>query len=856
MLAQDPHNSTALLGLYASLLGQERNTQAADLLRQHPELTGKALQDLQEAQAMRLRDQAEAQHQRGDDQGALNTYAQALTLAPHSPWVRLSYARYLSTNQQPQQAQALIEPLTQAGASADALYTAALFALDRQRWDELESYLQRISPQQRNTADIQSLEQRVEVNRRLLAARRAAAGSDPAEAQRTLQRLQDLYPDDFASRGQVALALSDLGQAKAALQRVQEDLAKDRGQSRTRAYFAHAIVLTKTGHLADAQHLVERLEQRPNLRPEDRRSLQDIRNAMAVAQADRQRTSGDLAGAYDSLQERLSTTPNDLDLLLALGRLYQTGNQSAAALMVYDSVLQQAPENPDAVRGAVEAALSAGDPEGAMWRLQQAGSHLDQPTRLLLRARVAEAHGQNRSAIALLVAAQQSQAGSLAETERLPVTVTEPVTAPKASPNDLLPAENPFRLRKNTLQALITAATHQTGGEVAPDAVAYSLASDIEKRLAALQNATEPRLHISGYQRSREGTKGKSELTEHQLRVQLSWVPAEHARWELNITPTDLNASNLKSNKQQRFGTTPLVEAYNGNAVSHYRIRSQQDSGIGLNMAYQTQDLRADFGTTPLGFEITHLIGGLNWRPKIGAHSQLSLGVERRAVTDSLLSYAGTKDPRTGKRWGGVTRNQVQIQYSYDDGASGVYLGSNAALYRGEHVENNHSFGADAGAYLRPLRTVQHELQTGISLYWMNYHKNLGDFTLGHGGYFSPQSFFGASLPVQYSFHNNDWELHLNASLGWQTFHQNSVDYFPGTSLQGDLQRLAQTNPAIQTRYKAHHENGVAFNGGAHLEYKLTEQTRLGGTFTYNSFGQYNENTGLLYFRHTLKNLP
>ena len=48
-------------------------------------------------------------------------------------------------------------------------------------------------------------------------------------------------------------------------------------------------------------------------------------------------------------------------------------------------------------------------------------------------------------------------------------------------------------------------------------------------------------------------------------------------------------------------------------------------------MAYQIGDFRADFGSSPLGFPVETLVGGINWQPKM---DRLSLKIDLSQYRD------------------------------------------------------------------------------------------------------------------------------------------------------------------------------------------------------------------------------
>src|SRR5690606_22784000 len=88
----------------------------------------------------------------------------------------------------------------------------------------------------------------------------------------------------------------------------------------------------------------------------------------------------------------------------------------------------------------------------------------------------------------------------------------------------------------------------------------------------------------------------------------------------------------------------------------------QDATGLGVAVAYKGENVEADIGTTPLGFQQATVVGGLRLKGK-HSDSGMNYGVNlsRRAVTDSILSFAGTRDARTGQRWGGVTASGARL---------------------------------------------------------------------------------------------------------------------------------------------------------------------------------------------------
>lgn len=129
----------------------------------------------------------------------------------------------------------------------------------------------------------------------------------------------------------------------------------------------------------------------------------------------------------------------------------------------------------------------------------------------------------------------------------------------------------------------------------------------------------------------------------------------------------------------------------NVDTASSASTDSQTATGVELNLALSGDSYKIDLGSTPLGQDLSTMVGGVKWAPKLTDYLTLILTGERRAVTDSLLSYVGVKDAYSGKSWGRVTKNGGNAMLSYDDGDAGFYVGAGGYSYIGENVASNTS---------------------------------------------------------------------------------------------------------------------------------------------------------------------
>ena len=651
-------------------------------------------------------------------------------------------------------------------------------------------------------------------------------------------------PDPDGTRGAAIIrALGKINDASGARQAVALELATNRAPSAA-ARLAYAGALLEAGLDTDAARLANTVDAAGDVTPDQRAALSKLRDGIAIRGSDTLNQAGRTAQAYDQLAPALRQSPSDPDLNLALARLYQTARQPRQSLAIAQALLRRDPGNLDARRTAVGAAIALGD-LGAAQTLVDEGVSVsrDDPRTWIMAADLARAKGDNGAVLTDLRQARDLRRQQIG-TDQTASADSGSTDAPPSDDN----TENPFRQPDATQVAQPLRVSDASGlfptGTQAPFNTADPLTNEINRAIIAAQEANSNNAQIGASYRVRSGSAGLDSLTETAVPIVTSVSPGGVGRLTLRATPTVLSGGTLS-------GTAQSQAQFGSLALGGPQAENQHAQGVGLSAEYVYRWVDADAGTTPLGFRIQNAVGGVVLTPEIADGVRLRLTGERRAVTDSVLSYAGTVDPRTGTIFGGVTRTRGDAQLELTSGLANFYIGAGYDVYNGEQVEQNHEFEFGAGGAYPVYRAGNNELRVGLDLIYFGYGKNLRYFTLGQGGYFSPQSYFAARIPVTYTSKGEDLTWSVGASLGVQNYNEDSSPVFPGNAaLQSQLVALAANNPTVVTAYPSQSQSGVVGGATGSFEYKLDQAVRVGGLFSFDKAGDYNETRAMLYARY------
>ncbi|WP_249675138.1 cellulose biosynthesis protein BcsC [Pseudomonas abieticivorans] len=758
--------------------------------------------------ALRATQQAAAAERRGDREGARQALQQALTLEPDNVWTRFALARiYLSLNQ-PQQAKALLDvQLKNHPASPDALYASALLNVQTGDYTSAQANLARVLPAQR-TPDMQALATDINLNIQVGQALDLANRGQRSEALTLLDRLQPTVvhnPDRVAS---LAGAYLNVGDTASAHTLMREQL---QGHAAPSADFVlqYASMLLASGDVDQVQGIIQQLQGQP-LNAASGKRLDDVQQQLRIAQADQLRNRGDLAGAYEVLAPVLAQHPDNIAAVSALARMYSAHGETSKALALYKALLQRQQGNAALLLTAADAGLQAKDrpfAEDALARWQKINSAT--AASLAEAARLYQLLGHNGTATDLLrraVALEHNDSRSRPD---------NPVTG--------LPTSNPFsQAATNPFRSAAPLLDNDSPAQQALDTLLRERSAYVRQGLSIRSNDSEA---------------GLSKLTDIQAPLEID-LPVGDDRVALRVTPVSLNAGSANSEALARFGT----------AADSGSPGSQKAQGTGVALAWKQPGtgLRTDLGITPLGFEYSTAVGGISIERPLSDEGTVHYGinVSRRAVTDSVTAFAGTTDKREGLAWGGVTANGARGQLNFDDGDVGAYGYASWYALVGHHVENNQRRELGGGVYGYLQNATDRQLTLGLSLTGMSYANNQDYFTYGHGGYFSPQTFFALGIPLTWAQRSGRLSYLVKGSVGVQHLEQDGADYFPTDSARQASSGLT---------YSGQSKTGIGYSLAAAAEYRVGNHIVLGANLGLDNARDYQQVSGALSLRYLLE---
>ena len=824
----------AFRGLTTVLLQTAREGEAMTMISALDEAAASKMDGFKQLKASALLKLAEADERAANYPAAAAKLEAALLLDPTDPWPQLALARQYQRQGDLSKAEALLDTLLVAQPKlVEAMHARALLYAEQKRWVDGVALMERIPVAARSKnmmEDLQRLSVKLQVQR---AQQSFAQGNLPA-AQAAARQAESQAGVDPSLLAQVAACWSQLGQPGEAL-RLMRDLVKRSPADNVDLHIQYAGVLLDTRQDGELAPVLRNLSGARRLTNSQQEDLNKIILAYTLRQTDALRESGRLDEALRILGPALERS-DEPRLIMALARIEYTGGDARKALASAERVIAREPNNLDHRVFASGVALSAKAIDSAALHANVAlETAPDDPRALIAAARVERERGNAEQALLYFERAQALERPKLAAsatTAYLPPTSGGEHAAllpipDLREPRVLAPLSQPMAARP-----LLQSAQREPPLSDEINAIKLKLATSMD---------LAPRFRV------RSGESGLGRLSEFELPLELAVPTSANSAFTLRLTPTMLSVGAL--NRSDPGNIAKVGSAALGPLQSGFDPVANQDaSGMAISIAYRDEDLSMRVGTTPLGFLVTHVVGELSFSTQL-EDITLKAALTRRAVTDSVLSSAGMRDPQSLQAWGGVVKTGAQFGLTYGGDERGVYADLGAAQLSGKGVKDNTLFEASLGAYWRVYQSANSKLKLGLNLTAMVYRDNLGFFTLGHGGYFSPQQYFSLGFPWEWAGRRGGLSYQMGGDISVQKFSQDRVAYFPNDpALQNAWALKAGT--IYPTYYEAQSGSGLGYNLYGALEYPLTPRFTFGGRLTFENSRNIAQQSGSIYLRY------
>jgi tetratricopeptide (TPR) repeat protein len=789
-----------------------------------------------EREPWNLRDKADALLKEGHAEAAMTTLKKALLLAPANPWVRFDLARLYFKSGLAKQGRTLIdEGIAIAPDDPDMLYACALYLGLADEAGNALHLLNKI-PEHEMTSSMLHLKQKMTIQSQIQQAKVLSKNGQHNEALALMESTETEAGDDAELVKAVADAWSDLGADTRSMSLLQRLLAQQPAAP-IDLNLRYATLLNRAERDDELATLLDQINSAKALSDNDREDLRYLRASLTARRADNLRHAGEYAAANAILAPALKNDPENPDLLKAQARVYIAANQPEQARVIYQRILEleQRNFNTQPTHGS-----------GPMLKLDYGiFAPGDVEIRLSLARLMDEigdraaAHHQFEIVLANTAADDVNTRLSIAnwylETNNIVTArrIVEPLrqTAP----------DNPQVLM---MSGRIAEATGHAG--LAMD---YFKQAKADEEIARMKRNRASYIIATGvdYLSKTGGTPGISNLTAIEIPLEVRMpVGFTGNQFFVQIDPVSADAGVLQSSdlyNLRQYGKV-LALAPTGAGINN---TSQSAHGTALGVGYDGAGLRADIGTTPLGFPVSDVVGGVKWSHYTET-SGFSFEVSRRPVTSTLLSYAGAHDPVTGEVWGGVRNNGISMHTSRDKGRLNGFVDLGYYWLTGKNVLNNTEAALRTGFDWSLIHEDDTRLSAGLTFTNWRYRENLRYYTFGHGGYYSPQNYYSLAFPVIWTGRTGNWSYLLNASVSASVSHEKDMPFYP---INPALQAQGNANASTMSPYYiGGGSHGTGFSLSGSLEKLVASHLFVGGHFTIDRSAYYTPNYAILYLRY------
>lgn len=886
-IKRDPANSSALRGLLGLMSMQGRRVEAMALLDSLGEKHGEAAGKYASVRAGILRDDADTLLAAGRTEEAMDILKNALLLAPGEPWVRFDLARLYQKKGLLEQGRTLMaEGVNIAPDDPQALHASALFLAGQDEADDALLQLEKIPPAAR-TASMLRLYRKMVIQSQIQQSAALYRAGNRTDAQAILERAGSDAGDDPEFANSVANAWIERGDPSRAVDVMRSLLAR-KSPPPAALRLHYALLLNRAEQDEELSALLEQLAAAEELSGKDREDFRYLHASLSIRRADAQRKTGNYAAAREALAPALEHDPENIDLLMALARVHVSARELEQARLVYRRVIDHSPKNVDArlalakvmretgdeiaARREIETILAATHADDLDVRLNVADWLVDMKDMAIARqvtAQLSAATAGNNAHVLVLLGRiakidgrydeamgyfRQAKVAEAREAENKTNSTMHAVLAlmlkmddeiyshPAAAPavkqlEDMSPEKKGISLKiAERLGDVLTGPLAMAGQLAFPE---QPLQTEAEEEIARMERRRDGRVSTGYDIRSKPGTPGISAFTVTELPVEAR-IPLGYSGHALvHIDPVSADAGMLSLNDSYALHRYGQIQALAPAGIAG--APRQSAKGIAVAAGYETDDWRADIGTTPLGFPVQDIVGGFAMY-RSAEPLYYSVDLARRPVTSSLVSYAGVRDPASGEMWGGVRSNGGDFRVGFDRGRFDASASLGYHVLTGKNVLTNTQFELRTGGNWAFIQQEDMRLSAGLVFTHWRYREDLSYYTFGHGGYYSPQTYYSLAASARWEGSTGRWSYLLRGSVSASISQVKDMPFYPA---RADLQALAG-NPY----HIGGSGHGMGYSLGGALEYQATPHLFIGGRIEIDRSDYYTPNFATFYLRY------
>lgn len=278
------------------------------------------------------------------------------------------------------------------------------------------------------------------------------------------------------------------------------------------------------------------------------------------------------------------------------------------------------------------------------------------------------------------------------------------------------------------------------------------------------------------------------------------------------------------------------------------------DHGLEIDFSYRKDGWFSPFvnlGSTPIGGVIAPALTF-----DVGFVQQTDYGHWRlegysQPIRQSILSYTGVRDPYRGtlaaspnnafpdREWGRVlsTGFKASVFYRFNE-TWNMSATVDYAWVKGKNVADNSMVSVSTG-FGRNFDFKGFDYFTvGPSFNYQHFDKNLSHFTLGHGGYFSPEHYFNIGAGVNFLTEEaRAYVVKGRVTAGFQSISEDASPWFP------------LLDPG-RGQYASAHKSGEALDIELKGVWLVAPTIQLGGGAAVRKTSGFEDYTGGLFIRY------